>query len=335
MKTRIAAAALALFILAGCSSKDASDSPSSETTSTESSSADSTKDATDKPTEEATDTEPQPVTPVISDEGMPSVVEKDGQTTLDFSNATEPKQLQVSVVKEGSGREITPKDLVIVNYAGQVWGNPDPFDSSFERGAPASFKLSNVVQGWRDGLAGQKIGSRVIVSIPADLGYGPSGGNERAGIGAEDTIVFVVDIIDAISPDASGDPNAKKVDLPKDTPVTVTGDLGKVPSIDVKEGAAEPKEIKVIMVAEADGPKVGGEGSMVYVRYAATTWDNVQKKPADDGIQDAVIGQNPIWDNLTGIPVGSRVILLVPGQEGNPSMAAVVDIVAQQEVPKK
>jgi peptidylprolyl isomerase len=52
-----------------------------------------------------------------------------------------------------------------------------------------------VIPGFRDGLIGQTVGSRVIIVIPPDLGYGPSGGTGDGAIGAEDTIVFVVDIL--------------------------------------------------------------------------------------------------------------------------------------------
>ena len=208
MSRRIAAlTAVSALVLAGCSSND--EDTETQTTDTETTTSELTGDATDEPTD--AETAPEAVEPVISDEGMPSVVEEDGIVSLDFEGATEPEQLQVSVVEEGDGDVVSPEDLVVVNYAGQVWGSDETFDSSWARGSMTAFGLDMVVQGWRDGLAGQTEGSRVIVSVPAELGYGPNGGNESAGIGPEDTIVFVVDIDQKVSPDEVGDPDATVV----------------------------------------------------------------------------------------------------------------------------
>jgi FKBP-type peptidyl-prolyl cis-trans isomerase len=55
-----------------------------------------------------------------------------------------------------------------------------------------------VIQGWDQGLIGKHVGDRVLLVIPPALGYGPSGGQSSAGIGANDTLIFVVDIVDAL-----------------------------------------------------------------------------------------------------------------------------------------
>ena len=71
------------------------------------------------------------------------------------------------------------------------------FDNSYDRGQPLSFPIGvgMVISGWDQGLVGQRVGSRVLLSIPPEFGYG-SRGVPQAGIGGEDTLVFVVDIID-------------------------------------------------------------------------------------------------------------------------------------------
>jgi peptidylprolyl isomerase len=86
----------------------------------------------------------------------------------------------------------------VVNYLGQVYGGDAPFDSSFSRGAPTSFQIGvgAVVKGWDKALVGRAVGSRVLLSIPPDLGYGEEG-NKQAGIKATDTLYFVVDILAA------------------------------------------------------------------------------------------------------------------------------------------
>ena len=84
---------------------------------------------------------------------------------------------------------------IIVHYHGVNWNTGEVFDSSWDRGEPASFPTSGVIPGFRDGLVGQTVGSRVFITIPPALGYGPSGGTGDGRIGAEDTIFFVVDIL--------------------------------------------------------------------------------------------------------------------------------------------
>ena len=62
------------------------------------------------------------------------------------------------------------------------------------RPRPASFTLKNTVAGWQQGLAGQKVGSQVLLVIPPSLGYG---NQEQNKIPANSTLFFVVDILDA------------------------------------------------------------------------------------------------------------------------------------------
>ena len=75
-------------------------------------------------------------------------------------------------------------------------GKDTPFDSSFDRHQPASFGIGvgQVIKGWDQTVPGHNVGSRLVVSIPPEYGYG-SRGIPQAGIGGEDTLVFVIDII--------------------------------------------------------------------------------------------------------------------------------------------
>lgn len=326
--TRRIAAALAVsaLVLSGCS-----DNPDNEETGAE-------ETATTAETETPSDTETAPpeVDPLISDEGMPAIVEDDGNVTLDFEGATEPEVLQVSVVDEGDGPAVTREDLVFVNYAGMVWGSDTTFDSSYDREQASAFPLTGVVQGWRDGLAGQKVGSTVVISVPAELGYGPNGGQPAAGIGPEDTIVFAVEVLDTLSPDATGDPDAEEVTPVDELPVDIDGGLGELTTITIRDDAAEPEEETSVMVAESDGEPVGGDGTTVYIQYSAASWDNSQTESTIDfgGVQNTTIGSDTVFDQLEGVPVGSRILLLIPGaDETTPGLAALVDVVGQLEAP--
>ena len=69
----------------------------------------------------------------------------------------------------------------------------DRFDESFSK-KPVPFQLSQVVPGWTYGLEGVKVGSRVLLQIPPELGYGEA---EQGAIPANSTLYFVVDVVKA------------------------------------------------------------------------------------------------------------------------------------------
>ncbi len=130
----------------------------------------------------------------------PSITtENDQPTGLDFANTPDPSgKFQRTTLIQGTGPAAKKGDHIYVNYLGQVYGADKPFDDSFSRGTPFDFDLGGgrVVAGWDQGLAGVKVGSRVILQIPPKLGYG-EGGNPDAGIEGTDTMYFVVDVLAA------------------------------------------------------------------------------------------------------------------------------------------
>ncbi|GAA1627353.1 FKBP-type peptidyl-prolyl cis-trans isomerase [Georgenia ruanii] len=114
---------------------------------------------------------------------------------LAFPATPAPEGLQVQVLEQGDGDAVQAGDTIVVNYLGQTWGG-HVFDNSYDRGSTISFPIGMgvVIGGWDDGLVGQQIGSRVLLSIPPEHGYGPNG-VPQAGITGDDTLVFVVDVV--------------------------------------------------------------------------------------------------------------------------------------------
>lgn len=114
---------------------------------------------------------------------------------LTFPEGDIPGELEVEVLERGSGDIVEAGDNLTVNYLGQTWGG-QVFDNSYDRGSSIAFPIGvgAVIGGWDQGLVGQQVGSRVLLSIPPHHGYG-SRGVPQAGIGGEDTLVFVVDIV--------------------------------------------------------------------------------------------------------------------------------------------
>ena len=96
---------------------------------------------------------------------------------------------------------------VVAQYTGVNWRTGQVFDSSWQRSLPYSFKIgaspSQVITGWDKGLVGQTVGSRVLLVIPPSDACNGSACESQAGIKGTDTLVFVVDIISAVSPGAA------------------------------------------------------------------------------------------------------------------------------------
>lgn len=129
---------------------------------------------------------------------MPSVQgPKGSKPTLTFPGPDAPDGLQVQLLDAGSGPEVKAGDTISAHYLGQSW-NGSVFDNSYDRGKPLTFRVGvgEVIRGWDDGLVGQRVGSRVLLSIPAELGYGDHG-VPQAGIKGGATLVFVTEILSA------------------------------------------------------------------------------------------------------------------------------------------
>jgi FKBP-type peptidyl-prolyl cis-trans isomerase len=127
--------------------------------------------------------------------GFPTVkLAADGTPTVTVPKTDAPKILKVDVLQKGAGAVVADGAAVTVQYTGVIWSSGKVFDQSWGKGGPTTFPLGQVVPGFAKGLAGQTVGSQVVIVIPPSLGYG-AGGNSAAGISGTDTLVFVADIL--------------------------------------------------------------------------------------------------------------------------------------------
>ena len=107
--------------------------------------------------------------------------------------STAPKtDLELVVLTEGDGEVVGAADEVTVNYLGTAWETGEVFDESYSS-SPATFSVNGVVDGFSAALIGQKVGSRVLVTMPPALGYGEAGTSDHALAGL--TLVFLIDIV--------------------------------------------------------------------------------------------------------------------------------------------
>lgn len=237
-----------------------------------------------------------------------------------------PSAYSATVLTEGTGRTVEKGDLLVAHYLGETWRDGKVFDQSYERGAPASFPIGvgQVIPGWDEKLVGQKVGSRVLLVLPPDKGYGASG-NPQAGIQGTDTLVFVVDIVDSIGKTASADgtPVPAVAGLP-----TVAAEPGKKPVITIPDGTPAPTKLVAQPLLQGDGPAVK-EGQTLIAQYVGVvygtgkqfdaSWDRGEPASFPIGVGQVIPG----WDKgLVGKKIGSRMLLVIPpadgyGTEGN------------------
>ena len=118
-----------------------------------------------------------------------------GAPIPDFAGAEVPDGLAVQVLEAGTGAPVVEGQSITVHYTGWLWDGTT-FDSSWSRGEPISFVIArgSLIAGWVDGIVGQPVGSKLLLVVPPESGYG------NRGVGAippNSTLVFAVDVLDA------------------------------------------------------------------------------------------------------------------------------------------
>jgi FKBP-type peptidyl-prolyl cis-trans isomerase len=113
------------------------------------------------------------------------------------TDAAPPCGLQISDVVAGDGAEAVEGTTVAVKYVGAFYGTGEEFDSSWSRGEdetlPVTVGAGQVIPGFEQAIAGMQVGGRRMVTIPSDLGYGPTG---QGPIPGDATLVFVLDLVE-------------------------------------------------------------------------------------------------------------------------------------------
>ncbi|PPK99780.1 FKBP-type peptidyl-prolyl cis-trans isomerase FkpA/FKBP-type peptidyl-prolyl cis-trans isomerase FklB [Parapedobacter indicus] len=100
--------------------------------------------------------------------------------------------LQYEIIRDGTGEKPTLTDTVTVHYKGQL-SDGNVFDSSYDRGEPATFTLDRVIKGWQEGIQLMPQGAQYRIYIPYDLGYGERGAGQD--IPPYSSLIFDVELI--------------------------------------------------------------------------------------------------------------------------------------------
>ncbi|NHA68358.1 FKBP-type peptidyl-prolyl cis-trans isomerase [Phycicoccus flavus] len=249
------------------------------------------------------------------------------------------------VIDQGDGAEIQQDDLVSLQAVLVNGADGKTLTSTWKQG-PVGLDLGSegLFASFKSQLPGKTVGSRVVIaSTPADA-YGDTG-NEELGVGKDDPVIFVLDLVGAtkVLDSAQGTDVAPKKGLP-----TVKMNDGKPATITVPKGAKAPKNTVVQPLIEGEGAKVK-EGQTVRVSYTGAlfrngkVFDSSANRPQQPYFEFPV-GQGQVikgWDDsIVGQKVGSRLLLVIPPKDGygsagsgdtikgNDTLVFVVDILA-------
>ena len=228
------------------------------------------------------------------------------------------------VVDEGDGEKLAKGDSATINYLAVNGRTGKPFDNSFTSKNPVAVDLSDdspVLKGLVKGLIGQKVGTRFLVAIPPKDAWGTA--NDALGLKADDTAVFLVDVISKTTPDPAAKPlpeaTGKKADLPKDVPAIVLDKDGHPSGF--KAGKDTPKSPKMSahVVIEGDGAAIT-TGQSITAQYVGQVYPDgkVFDESWSKGSFKFSVGVGQViacWDQqLVGQKVGSRVVMVCPAE---------------------
>ncbi|KRC61109.1 hypothetical protein ASE14_09235 [Agromyces sp. Root81] len=135
----------------------------------------------------------EPLEPAKWTENVPEVkFGAEGEPPTVTLPDTEPStELEMKILEEGDGAEVQAGDSVSVQYQGISWTTGEIFDQSYTRGSASTFPTDGVIQGFGAALVGQKVGTKLIVTIPPQYAYGTDAAAHELG---GQTLVFLVEI---------------------------------------------------------------------------------------------------------------------------------------------
>ncbi len=244
--------------------------------------------------------------------------------------------LVYSTLIKGTGAKLISGDDTLANVTIYKWSGTKSslLDSTYASGAqliPSDLGLPGLVTA----LKNATLGSRVVAVLPPKDAYGTSG-NSEIGVTGSDTLVWVLDLLQQFSPDASA--TGQRVSQGGGSLPTVSYPLiGAAPTVTIPKNSP-PTKLSVTTLLKGSGPKLvlGDTAVAQYVgviwrtgKVFSQSWSTSSETPSD--LFSFQLGGQVItgWnDGLPGVTVGSRVMLVIPpalgyGPEGGNSSAGI------------
>lgn len=248
----------------------------------------------------------------------------------------------------GHGAALAITDSYLANFDVYVWHGSTHhlIYSTYTSGGPQLLPVKIGLAGLQQAMTGARLGGRVLAVVPPRYGYG-SAGQQQLGVGPTDTMVWVVDPVQAFTPTTTA--SGKQVSSGGGALPTVSASPGQAPTLTFPK-AGPPSSLVVTTLIKGAGPAVK-PGQTLVTRYIGSIWrtgkefNNDWPTPTQPAALPTTFPLNNVitaWKTgLVGIPVGSRVMLVVPpaegyGKKGQPSagitgtdtLVFVIDILA-------
>lgn len=230
--------------------------------------------------------------------------------------------LVTKTLAAGSGPAVAPNDSILANFEVYVWrGKTHKLLFSSYTSTPEVLPVKIGLSGLQTALSNARVGSRVLAVLPPKYGYGPQG-NSQIGVKPTDTLVWVVDVIKSFAPTQSA--TGQHITDGGGTLPKVSASTGTSPQIAIPKSGPPAKLVVKTLIKGTGVPVKSGEA--IVVRYVGSIWrtgkvfNNNWPSIAQPTTPPNVfqLGQLiPAWNTgLVGVPVGSRVMLVVPPAEG-------------------
>ena len=240
--------------------------------------------------------------------------------TVTIPKIDPPASLQVHQLITGHGTLVAKGDLAVADLTAYSWnGTTTKKISEISTGKPQALTVGSTISGLDKSLAGSRVGSRLLITIPPKDGFG-SKGNSSLGVTGKDSLVFVVDVLGSYQKTASAH-GTPQVVPGTGLPTVGTSSAGSAPPVHIPQ-TAPPTTLRVQTLIRGTGPVVK-KGKLLVAQYEGVIWrtgkvfDSSWKRSAPTGFQ---VGTGQVikgWDDgLVGKRVGSRVLLVVPPADG-------------------
>ncbi|MGH3300315.1 MAG: FKBP-type peptidyl-prolyl cis-trans isomerase [Streptosporangiaceae bacterium] len=256
--------------------------------------------------------------------------------------------LVISKPIQGTGAPLKPANAALANVVIYKWSGTKHSlaDSTFGSG-PQMIPAQMGLPGLASALKGARLGSRVVAVLPPKYGYGTAG-DSQLGVTGTDTLVWVIDLIQQYSGSQSA--SGSQVSSGGGALPTVTAKPGQAPAVTIPK-TSPPSTLSVTTLIKGAGPKLA-TGDTVVAQYVGSIWrtgqvfgstwpSSQQPEGAPFSFQLGGGVLTGLSEGLAGVPVGSRVMLVIPpalgygpqggnasaGIEKTDSLVFVVDVI--------
>ena len=230
--------------------------------------------------------------------------------------------LVTKTVIQGHGPKITSSDTYLANFDVYLWrGKTSKLLYSSFTATPQVLPVTMGLTGLQQAVTGQRIGSRVLAVLPPKYGYGTHG-NSQIGVQPTDTLVWVVDLLHAFPPGVSA--SGQHVSNGGGALPTVSVGTGGIPQVQVPKSAPPSKLVVKTLIKGTGAPVKAGQSIVARYQLALwrtgkvinSNWPSATQPTAPPTV--FTLGKLiPAWNTgLVGVPVGSRVLMVVPPAEG-------------------